>query len=243
MIHTNRCGFFYSLPFNEYKTLPGLNQSTLKKLLSSPSKQKQGYQIQQAMKFGTAGHCLLLEPKKFADLYVCAPRGLNRRGKKGGKKWEEFSELHTGKNILTSNEWERLQKILKVFQINPKIIKFWTRGATEVSMFWEDAEFDLDCKARMDWFDDDSMKIVDLKFTNNISNFSNQKLMDQHFSVQAAWYRRGVYQLTGSKCDFLFVFVEKFSPHKISVIKASEDIILHGEKVILNAINRWSNKT
>ena len=77
MSHTNQCGFFYSLPFEEYKTLPGLNQSKLKQLLSSPSKQKQGYQIQQAMNFGNAGHCLLLEPHKFEELYVSAPKDLS----------------------------------------------------------------------------------------------------------------------------------------------------------------------
>jgi len=241
--HTNQCGFFYSMPFNEYKTLPGLNQSKLRKLLSPSSKQNRGYQIQQAMDFGNAGHCLLLEPDKFAELYVCAPKGLRRRRKKGGGNWEEFCELHSGKNVLASTEWERLQNILKVFQINPKIIQFWKHGETEVSIFWEDTKLGLDCKARMDWFDADSMKIVDLKFTNNIGKFSNQKLMDQHFSIQAAWYRRGVYQLTGSKCDFLFVFVEKYSPHMIRVIQASEEIILHGDQVILNALKRCSNKT
>ena len=120
------------------------------------------------MNFGNAGHCLLLEPRKFAELYVCAPKSLNRRGKKGEKNWKEFCELHTGKNVLTSTEWERLQKILKVFKINPKIMQFWKHGETEVSMFWDDTELDLYCKARMDWFDTDSMKIVDLKFTNNI---------------------------------------------------------------------------
>ena len=243
MSHTNQCGFFYSLPFDEYKILPGLNQSKLRKLLSSTSKQSRGYQIQQAMNFGNAGHCLLLEPKKFAELYVCAPKGLNRRGKKGRENWEEFCEHHKGKNVLASTEWERLQKILKVFQINPKIMQFWERGKTEVSMFWEDVEFDLDCKGRMDWFDTYSMKIIDLKFTNNIGKFTNQKLMNQYYSIQAAWYRRGVYQLTGNKCEFLFVFVEKYSPHMIGVIKASEEIILHGAQAILNAIKRCRKKS
>tara|TARA_B100000945_G_scaffold177060_1_gene142015 strand:+ start:679 stop:1410 length:732 start_codon:yes stop_codon:yes gene_type:complete len=243
VIHTNQCGFFYSLPFEKYKNLPGLNQSKIRKLLSSPSRPRLGYQIQQAMNFGNAGHCLLLEPKKFAELYVCAPKGLNKRGKKGKKNWEEFCELHTGKNVLASTDWERLQKILKVFQINPKIMKFWKHGKTEVSMFWEDAELDLDCKARMDWFDANSMKIVDLKFTNKIDKFSNQKLMENYLSVQAAWYSRGVYELTGSKCEFSFILVEKYSPHMISVIKASEEIIFHGEQTILKMIKRFSKKT
>ena len=238
MSHTGQCGFYYNLPFEEYQSLPGLNQSKLRKLLSSRSKQKQGYQVQQAMNFGSAGHSLLLEPHKFEELYVCAPRGLKRRGKNGREKWEAFCELHSGKNVLTANEFERLQSILKVFQINPKIKQFWNHGETEVSIFWDDAEFGLDCKARMDWYDADSMKIIDLKFTNSIGKFSNQNFLDPFFSLQAAWYKRGVYQLTGRKCEFLFVFVEKFSPHMISVIKVSEEIIIQGEQTILSAIKK-----
>ena len=138
MSHTNQCGFFYTLPFEKYQTLPGLNQSKLKQLLSSTSKQKQGYQIQQAMNFGNAGHCLLLDPHKFEELYVCAPKTLSRRGKNGKKSWEEFCRLHSGKNVLASTEWQQLQNIRKVFHINPQIMQFWKYGETEVSMFWED---------------------------------------------------------------------------------------------------------
>ena len=243
MSHTNQCGFFYNLPFEEYQTLPGLNQSKLKQLLSSHSKQKQGYQIQQAMNFGNAGHCLLLEPHKFEELYVCAPKTLSRRVKNGEKSWDDFCRLHSGKNVLVSTEWEQLQNIRKVFHINPQIMQFWKHGETEVSMFWEDAELCVDCKGRMDWYDADSMKIVDLKFTNNIGKLSNQRLMDQYYSLQAAWYRRGVYQLTGSACDFLFIFIEKYSPHIIRVIKDNEEIIRHGEQAILTAIKGCNNKT
>ena len=110
-------------------------------------------------------------------------------------------------------------------------------------MFWDDTELDKHCKARMDWYDADSMKIVDLKFTNSLGKLCNQKLMDQYFSVQVAWYRRGVYSLTGSKCDFVFVFVEKFSPHMINVLKVNEEIIRHGEQAILSTIEKFSNKT
>ena len=195
------------------------------------------------MNFGNAGHCLLLEPHKFEELYVCAPKTLSRRGKNGKKSWEEFCRLHSGKNVLVSTEWEQLQNIRKVFHINPQIMQFWKHGETEVSMFWEDAELSVACKGRMDWYDAESMKIVDLKFTNNIGKLSNQRLMDQYYSLQAAWYRRGVYQLTGSACDFLFIFIEKYSPHIIRVIKDNDEIIRHGEQAILTAIKGCNNKT
>ena len=160
------------------------------------------------------------------------------------KKREKFTvPLLLDGTIFQKNSWEQLQKIRKVFHINLKIKQFWKHGETEVSMFWDDVELGLDCKARMDWYDADSMKIVDLKFTKSIGKLCNDKLMDQHFSVQAAWYRRGVYQLTGDACDFLFIFIEKYSPHIIRVIKANEEIIRHGEQTILSAIKRCNNKT
>ena len=168
---------------------------------------------------------------------------MSRRGKNGKKSWEDFCRLHSGKNVLTSTEWEQLQNIRKVFHINPQIMQFWKHGETEVSMFWGDAELGVDCKGRMDWYDADSMKIVDLKFTNNIGTLSNQRLMDQHYSLQAAWYRRGLHQLTGSSFDFLFIFIEKYSPHIIRVIKDNEEIIRHGEQAILSAIKGCNNKT
>ncbi len=236
MNHTRQCGFFYNLPFEEYRTLSGLNQSRLRQALSPASKLNKGYQIQQAMNFGSAGHCLLLEPENFANLYVCAPKGTRKRGKDGKKRWEEFCKLNPGKNVLTANEWNQLQNIRKVFQLNPKIRQLWKHGETEVSMFWQDAEFALECKARMDWFDADSRRIVDLKFTNNIGKVSAQKLIDQHFAVQACWYRRGVYQLTKKLPDFIFVFLEKYAPHNIRVINVTEDIFRHGEQTIKNAL-------
>ena len=95
----------------------------------------------------------------------------------------------------------------------------------------------------MDWYDADSMKIGYLNFTNNIGKLSNQRLMDQYYSLQAAWYRLGLYELTGRACDFLFIFIEKYSPHIIRVIKDNEEIIRHGEQAILSAIKRCSNKT
>ena len=107
MIDTGKHGFFYNLPFEEYQRLPGLNQSKLRKFFSSPSNQKLGYQVQQAMSFGSAGHCLLLEPEKFDKLYLCAPIGLRRRGKNGKKNWQEFSKLHAGKNVLSTDDFER----------------------------------------------------------------------------------------------------------------------------------------
>ncbi|GIT72735.1 MAG: hypothetical protein Ct9H300mP28_25490 [Pseudomonadota bacterium] len=87
--------------FEEYQNLPGLNQSKLKQLLSSPSKQKQGYQIQQAIILETPDTVSSGTPN-FEELYVCAPKTLSRRGKNGEKK--------TGKNFVSFTQ-EKMSRL------------------------------------------------------------------------------------------------------------------------------------
>jgi len=238
---TESFGIVQNLPFDVYRQLPGLNQSTLKHWLSTASNQSDTYKNLEAMQFGSAGHCLLLEPGKFEDLYVSAPKGLQQRGKHGKERWAEFCEKHIGKTVLKANEWDRLQNIRQIFQIHPQIKKFWDSGKTEVSLFWQDHEFSLDCKARLDWFEQDSGKIVDLKFTNNVGKVSLQKPIQDYYLIQAAWYSRGVYQLTKKTTDFIFVFIEKYVPHIIRVVQVSSDDLKNGLQKIECAIKNISN--
>ena len=193
------------------------------------------------MQFGSAGHCLLLEPKKFEALYVRAPKSFHQRGKPGKERWAEFCEKHSGKIVLKANEWDRLQNIRRVFHIHPQIKKLWASGKAEVSLFWQDQEFCLDCKARLDWFDPNSGIIVDLKFTNNVGKAGTQKPIQVYYAVQAAWYSRGVYQLTKKNTGFMFVFIEKYAPHIISVVQVSTEDLNNGLQRIEYAIKNISN--
>jgi len=177
----------------------------------------------------------------FPELYVRAPEGLNQRGKTGKKRWAEYEEQHPGKILLRTGEWERLENIRKVFEIHPQIKKLWKNGSAEVSLFWQDSEFALDCKARLDWFDADSAIIVDLKFTNNIAKAGVQKPIQDFYAVQASWYVRAVTQLTTKVPDFFFIFIEKYAPHLIRVCSVSAEDLKHGQQKIECAIKNMSN--
>ena len=240
MNKTEAFGIVQNLPFEEYRQQSGLNQSTLKQWFSATQK-KTAYKNYQALQFGSAGHCLLLEPEMFPELYVRAPEGLNQRGKTGKKRWAEYEEQHPGKILLRTGEWERLENIRKVFEIHPQIKKLWKNGSAEVSLFWQDSEFALDCKARLDWFDADSAIIVDLKFTNNIAKAGVQKPIQDFYAVQASWYVRAVTQLTTKVPDFFFIFIEKYAPHLIRVCSVSAEDLKHGQQKIECAIKNMSN--
>ena len=240
MNKTEALGIVQNLPFEEYRQQSGLNQSTLKQWFSATQKTT-AYKNYQALQFGSAGHCLLLEPEMFPELYVRAPEGLNQRGKTGKKRWAEYEEQHPGKILLRTGEWERLENIRKVFEIHPQIKKLWKNGSAEVSLFWQDSEFALDCKARLDWFDADSAIIVDLKFTNNIAKAGVQKPIQDYYAVQASWYVRAVTQLTTKVPDFFFIFIEKYAPHLIRVCSVSAEDLKHGQQKIECAIKNMSN--
>jgi len=238
---TEAFGIVQNLPFEDYRQQSGLNQSTLKQWFSATPKKTTAYKNYQALQFGSAGHCLLLEPEMFPELYVRAPEGLNQRGKTGKKRWAEYEEQHPGKILLRTGEWERLENIRKVFEIHPQIKKLWKNGSAEVSLFWQDSEFALDCKARLDWFDADSAIIVDLKFTNNIAKAGVQKPIQDFYAVQASWYVRAVTQLTTKVPDFFFIFIEKYAPHLIRVCSVSAEDLKHGQQKIECAIKNMSN--
>ena len=240
MNKTEALGIVQNLPFEEYRQQSGLNQSTLKQWFSATQKTT-AYKNYQALQFGSAGHCLLLEPEMFPELYVRAPEGLNQRGKTGKKRWAEYEEQHPGKILLRTGEWERLENIRKVFEIHPQIKKLWKNGSAEVSLFWQDSEFALDCKARLDWFDADSAIIVDLKFTNNIAKAGVQKPIQDFYAVQASWYVRAVTQLTTKVPDFFFIFIEKYAPHLIRICSVSAEDLKHGQQKIECAIKNMSN--
>ncbi|MBC8258600.1 MAG: PD-(D/E)XK nuclease-like domain-containing protein [SAR324 cluster bacterium] len=237
-------GIVHNLPFEEYQQLSGLNQSTIKQWLSTAPKQHHAYKNLQALQFGSAGHCLLLEPERFEKLYVRAPNGLRQRGKLGKKRWTEFCEQHNGKIVLRANEWDSLTTIREIFLLHPQIKKLWTAGKAEVSLFWQDTEYGMDCKARLDWFDAKSGTIVDLKFTKNIGDSSIQKQIENYYAIQAAWYCRGIFQLSQITAAFLFVFIEKYAPYKIRVISVCENVLelgLHKIEVGINNISQNKN--
>jgi len=181
---------------------------------------------------------MLLEPEKFENLYLSAPKDLSQRGKKGKNSWRDFCELHSGKIVLSFSDWARLQKIKKCFQIHPQVQQLFSNGNSEVSLYWKDSEYGLNCKARLDWFDSHSRKIIDLKFTINLAKASSRKSIKNDFSIQASWYTRGIYQLTNITTDFFFIFIEKFAPHSIQIVQVSHEDFNNGQEQINHVIKK-----
>ena len=236
----NKFGVYNNLSFDQYRQLPGINQTRLKQFVENGYNKRKKYTNFQALEFGNAGHCMLLEPEKFSNLYICAPKNLKQRKKNGKDRWKEFCNQHKDKIVLRYSDWSRLQNIKKSFQAHSKIKQFFSNGNSEVSLFWHDTEYGLNCKARLDWLDIDSKNIVDLKFTQNFSKLNKLKFFENNIAIQAYWYTRGLYQLTNIVSKFSYIFIEKFAPHFIQIVQISENDIKITKNRVDEIINNFN---
>ncbi len=115
---------------------------------------------------------------------------------------------------------------------------FWT-GKPEVVMRWCD-EFAVHgkvyrvwCRARLDWFSEESANLYDYKSTELTANpvvWTRRTMWNQGAPYQAAFYRRGIRRLAqlgivkAHDPDFLFVLQESTSPFCLSLISVPSDI-------------------
>ena len=65
-------------------------------------------------------------------------------------------------------------------------------------------------------------------------------MIQDFYAVQAAWYCRGIYQLTKITADFLFIFIEKYAPHKIILSSVSQENLDSGQQKLELAIKNIS---
>lgn len=112
-------------------------------------------------------------------------------------------------------------------------------GKPEQTLLWE--EDGVACKARLDWLRDDMATIDDLKTTSWSANPAaySRSLFGVGGDVQAAFYLRGLRQLTSAEASFRWVVVETSPPYALSVITPGSDVLALGEAKVEWAIRRW----
>ena len=105
----------------EYDKIPALRRSALWEFRKSPAHYK--YAVENppdetpALRFGIAVHMSILEPERFADEYITAPK-IDRRTKAGKEEYQAFLESSAGKEIITAEDAETIKGIVKAFKKN-----------------------------------------------------------------------------------------------------------------------------
>ncbi|MEE2716435.1 MAG: PD-(D/E)XK nuclease-like domain-containing protein [SAR324 cluster bacterium] len=224
--HSPLTGIQFDLDYAAYEADQALNQSTLKRLLAPEWGDTSDPHRQQALGFGSAGHCLLLEPERFLEEYTRNPDGTLSTP-------ESEQPLQVG-------TWEALMNAQQAFWVHPDIKRLFVSGHPEVSLFWKIPESQISCKGRLDWWNPEIGAIVDLKFTSGSGrDFVRSLVARRHLDLQLAWYQQGVQEAVGVEVQAWVIVIEKSHPHQVCTHQLSARELTSGRRKIQKTLALW----
>ena len=198
------------------------------------------------MELGTAAHKLVLG--KGAELVVIEAE--NYRGKAAQECAKDARAA--GKVPLLPHEHEQVQAMAAAIREHPVAGALFDpeHGDPEQSLFWQDAEFGIWRRARLDWLPRPAgygrrMVVPDLKSCTSAAPAAIAKAVaNLGYYVQAAWYVDAVEAL-GLADDpaFLLVFVETAPPYLITVAQLDEEAMAIGRRRGAEACERFRDCT
>ncbi len=246
-------GIHAGMSFREYAALPAVNHSSLRFIARSPAhylaNQVKAAEETDAQRLGTMIHTYVLEPKDFPNRYVLTPDLTKGLIDKNGREYTrptattayrdrraQWLRTVGSRQEITSEELETCDAIDRSLRAHPAASALLEASfSTELVLIWRDEETGLDCKARLDYLNDDGV-VADLKSTVDASpgGFA-RAIADHDYYTAAAWYLWGLACVGASAQRFLHVAVEKDEPHAVGVYELADDDLDLG----LTTTRRW----
>jgi hypothetical protein len=179
----------FQVSHEDYHAGPGISRSQLSQILQCPAVYKYSKENPQEptvdMRFGSAVHCRLLEPEDFQRRYVKAPEG-----RRGTNAYKEFEALNQGKEILTDEEWTKIEAIADKIEKTEVAVKL-VSGIREIAFYWKDEATGILCKCKPDVLND--IGVVDLKTSSYVDKESFAKdIANMNYHIQAPFYLDGI---------------------------------------------------
>lgn len=188
-----------------------------------------------ALLFGSAFHCALLEPDDFDKRYVIKPE-VNARTKEGKALIAALEELADGKMLISHNWHERLKGMVASAIKHKAVRAMLAQGEAEMAFLWEDPETGILCKIKSDWYQP-GLAIWDAKSAVDASRSGFSRACGKYsYHLSAAMYQAGVAAITGERLPWRFVAVEKEYPYACAVYTASEAFLRKGQRDLRKAL-------
>lgn len=220
----------------EYRAAEGISKSDLDLIGKSPlhyyhAKQSPS-ESTPAMKFGSAFHAYLLEPDTFHSRYIIAP-DINRKTNKGREEYESFLEFHKDKEIISTEDLEKIKAMCASVMAHNSASKLLKKGEAEVSFFFDTPIEKIRGKCRPDWITTSNI-LVDVKTTQDASREAFSKAIANYsYYKQAAYYLDGTKEITGNDKNFVFIVVEKEPPYAVACYLIEDRAIEFGRSEYL----------
>lgn len=248
-------GLYRDISFEEYLSWPFVHHSDLVKFNQSAAHVRESMlhprRSTEAMVFGQAYHCAVLEPGRFAKSYIpsittdAKGKKLDRRTKEGKAAWEEFEKNARGMTILDGADYDTLIGMQRRIWRHPAAKEMLSApGHSEVSIVWKDEETGLMCKARLDRVAvyGGYPYLIDLKSTERDASERGvtNTIASYKYHQQAGMYHAGMEALfPGPYRKFAFIFQEKQRPYEPSVNDLDDIALAQGKSQFRKHINRF----
>lgn len=217
--------------FADYQAIDAVNFSSLKSMRESPLHYYHTVHAKHeetpAEALGSAVHCAVLEPGRFALEYTAEPTFGDCRLKENKATRDAWRIANKGKKKLGLSDWDRLQAMHDAVHAHPDAHALLSRGNAEVTIQWVDPYTKIACKGRLDWIREDC--IVGLKTTksNNFRSFQ-RSVEDYGYLLQWAWYQFGAAldpKLKLRRSEMFEICVETVAPHDVVVYRVPQELI------------------
>lgn len=213
MLHSN-------MSFDEYLALDGWNWSCIKLLEKQSPKAvrlaRDGHLNSDTASRGMlrAVHTMVFEPHRFEADYALYGGKVRR-----GKEFEAFKACNPGKTILNVREVSEAAATAEAIRNNAVVAPFLQSGRGEVVVTWDDEETGLPCKARLDWLDETSLNLVDLKTIGAVDEIHVGRIVAQNlYHGQMAHYVAGL-RANGLNVDAYIIAAEGKGAHDVGVFR------------------------
>lgn len=224
----------HDMPFSDYLAHPGVNASFLKDIrATSPYAAKWRKDNEEdddtpSRVLFRAVHAAILEGDD--ALAAMGLRLCDVRRDPRSADFKGWLSMYPGAVPLTKTEHTKLARI-RQSAVDQNIAKWLGKGDGEVTILYHDDEYDLDCKARLDWLgeDDGGAWIGDVKNTGGLDLQVLQKLAIKNgYHIQCAHYDAAVRACGTVSQRFSHLWIAGKAPHEMLALPVSEAFMAYG---------------
>lgn len=225
-----------------------VSASGLKKLKESPAHFKEAEtdkEETEAMQFGSAYHCFILEPEKFEkEYYVFDDSGIysvligegfkSPRSTKQYKEWMESEMRLVGERKSISKDWFSQITAMKEKLMRHPYAKMLLSGGYNEQGYMGEIETEagrINVKFKPDHVNEGKKIIVDLKTTKDASDDGFSRAAgEMSYHIQAALYSDLMEKMSGDNLPYKFFFIaqEKRAPYAFNLFESSAQFISQG---------------
>ena len=219
----------------EYRQHPAVSRSELWKIRESPEKFKYFKEHPEestpALVLGQALHKLALQPESFYDEFAVSET-YDRRTKVGKEAYTAFCEANSGKTIITAEQFQQINGMVKSMFENPMSRKILMGAASkEKEYFWIDEPTGEECKCRADIVTKigEIPLVVDIKTTTCAeTEFFMKEAVKYGYDFQSGFYCDGINKCEGVEHGFCIIAVEKEEPYAVNILMADKNFMQRG---------------